>query len=111
MYPACSCTQISPTFFGGLKGSIRVKAIMKGWFFLMVWDWWDCVMGVYIWDWVSEGIPCFTFVDFYILWGRRGNLCDCVCYFKVIAYSFYCVYLLYGTNASNHYGDVREGFL
>ena len=55
-------------------------------------------MWVCIWDWVSEGIPCFTFVNFYILWGRRGNLCDCAGYVKVIAYIFYCVHLLYGTN-------------
>lgn len=39
----------------------------KGCFVLVVWDWWDCVMRVCIWDWVSEGAPCFTFVDFYTL--------------------------------------------
>ena len=76
-----------------IKGSIRVKTILgkefKGYFVLVVWDSWDCVMGVCIWDWVSEGIPCFTFVDFYLMWGMRGNLCDCAGYVKVIAYIFY----------------------
>ena len=50
-------------------------------------------MGVCIWDWVGEGIPCFTFVDCYILRDRRGNLCDCAGYVKVVAYIIYCIYL------------------
>lgn len=43
-------------------------------------------MGVCIWGWANEGIPCFIFVDLYILRGRRGNLCDCVGYVN------YCIY-------------------
>ena len=43
-------------------------------------------MIVYVWAWVSEGIPCFAFVNFYILRGRRSNLCGCTVYVKVITY-------------------------
>ena len=50
--------------------------------------------GVCIWDWVSEGIPCFTFVNFYILQGRKGNLCDCVGYVEVIMSICYVVPML-----------------
>ena len=56
-------------------------------------------MGVCIWYWVSEGILCFTFVIFSNLWGGRGNLCDYAGYVKFIAFIFYHVYLLCGTNA------------
>lgn len=79
-----------------MEGSIRVEAILgrevKGCFVLEVWDLWDCFMGMCIWNWVSVGIPCFVFVNFYSLqgWGG-GNLYDCMGYFKVIAYVLYCI--------------------
>lgn len=50
-------------------------------------------MGMCIWDWVSVGIPCFVFVNFYILQGWGGNLYDCMGYFKVTAYFLYCIHL------------------
>ena len=48
--------------------------------------------------WVSEGIPCFAFINFYILRGRRNNLCGCMVYVKVITYIFHCVHLFCGTD-------------
>ena len=54
------------------------------------------LLGVCTWDWVSEGNPCFTFVGFYILRDRRGNLCDCAGYVKVIAYIILlCLFVLW----------------
>ena len=49
-------------------------------------------MIVCVWAWVSEGIPCFAFVNFYILRGRRSNLCDCTVYVKVIT-CFFIVFI------------------
>ena len=67
-YPASSYSQKSLTFFWRDERSICVKVVLgtkfKGCFVLVVWDWWDCVMRVCVWDSVSEGISCFTFVNF-----------------------------------------------
>jgi hypothetical protein len=41
----------------------------------------------------------FFFVDFYILRGRRDNLCDCAGYVKVIMYIFNRIYSFYGIDA------------
>lgn len=64
------------------KNSIEERT--QEYFVFVVWEWWDCIRGLYIWNWVSEDIPCFTFIDFYVLLGKRDNLCDCAGYVEVI---------------------------
>ena len=66
-FPIAKCILLF--FWGGwgVKGSIRVQAmfwrIFKEYFVLLARNWWDCVMGVCIWDLVGEGVSCLVFVD------------------------------------------------
>ena len=104
-YPASSLSQMSPTFcWGGggwIQGSVCVKTILggvfEGCFFFIVGNLWGCIVWVCVWSWVGEGIPSFTFLDFYILWDRGSNLGDCAGYVKVVAYVSYCIHLFYST--------------
>ena len=56
-------------------------------------------MWVCISDWVGEGIPCFTFVDFYIC-KVGGTICVIVqVMLRLLHIYFHCIYLFCSTES------------